>query len=165
MSLVEEKSFEKITVRDLCQRAHLNHSTFYRQYHNKYELLMDILPEFIENVFSGEWTNSEEMLRSILAWTEDNRIVVRNLLAEIDSMTTYRELLRAVSEQILSNPIQNTVTSTLADTINRMYFPKLVAENMATLMFQVVLQWADQSKFTEAKREAYIADVLRLFQL
>lgn len=165
MSLVEEKSFEKITVRDLCHRAHLNHSTFYRQYHNKYELLMDIFPEFVEDVFSGDWSSLEEMVRSVLAWTENNRVPVRNLLAEIDSMTTYRELVRAIAKQILIDPINIAVTRDMTDSFKQMHFPKLAAENMAALMIQIVLQWAAHPEFTETEREAYIEDVLRLIQL
>lgn len=38
-SLLEEKPFSSISVKDICERAHINRSTFYNHYVDKYELL------------------------------------------------------------------------------------------------------------------------------
>lgn len=45
---IEDKPFSKITVNDIVSRAHLNRSTFYRYYDDKYQLL-----ETIENRLIG----------------------------------------------------------------------------------------------------------------
>lgn len=165
IELVNEKPFEKVTVLDLCQTAHLNHSTFYRQYHNKYELLRAILPDLVKSVYTGNWVNQEEMLRSLLAWTDENRVIVRNLLADIDSMTTYRELVRVLAQQMLIDSCQDIAKQSASEVLQDMHFPEIATENMATLMMQFILQWADHPEFTEAQREAYIADALRLMQV
>ena len=39
ISLLEEKNFEKISVRDLTERAGINRGTFYLHYLDKYDLL------------------------------------------------------------------------------------------------------------------------------
>lgn len=44
LSLLEEKDFEYITVKDVCTRACVNRSTFYLHYEN----LIDLVEEIVE---------------------------------------------------------------------------------------------------------------------
>ena len=50
ISLLEEKSFEKITVRDLTERANINRGTFYLHYLDKYDMLEKLENELFEKV-------------------------------------------------------------------------------------------------------------------
>lgn len=47
LSLIEEKGFEAITVQDLADRAMINRVTFYKHYHDKYELLEHTMHEML----------------------------------------------------------------------------------------------------------------------
>lgn len=49
ISLLEEKSFEEISVTDLCDRAMVHRSTFYKHFNDKYHLLEFGITELIKN--------------------------------------------------------------------------------------------------------------------
>ena len=70
--LVETKTFEKISINDICQEAFVSRSTFYKLYKDKYDVvttvykkeiveafneLMKLLPEFDEklDLIATEW--------------------------------------------------------------------------------------------------------------
>ena len=46
--LLEKKSFEKITVSDLCKQAQINRGTFYLHYEDKYALLTELIDEALD---------------------------------------------------------------------------------------------------------------------
>ena len=46
--LLETKSFENITIQDLCEKANVRRSTFYRHFNDKYDLLNHIVGTLIE---------------------------------------------------------------------------------------------------------------------
>lgn len=52
VSLLQEKEFSKITVRDICNRAMVNPNTFYNHFTDKYDLANQINQKILEN-FSG----------------------------------------------------------------------------------------------------------------
>ena len=47
MNMLEECSFEKITVKDICQKSHTSRITFYTHYHDKYELIDDLSEDML----------------------------------------------------------------------------------------------------------------------
>lgn len=52
LSLIEEKGFDAIVVQDIAQRAQINRVTFYKHYHDKYDLLEQIMREIITELVS-----------------------------------------------------------------------------------------------------------------
>src|SRR5215216_1432352 len=50
IALMQEKSFETITVQDVLDRAHVSRSTFYTHYSDKDDLLMSDAEEFFEAI-------------------------------------------------------------------------------------------------------------------
>ncbi len=49
ISLLKEKSFEKITIQDILDRTPVTRATFYSHYHDKYEIAERMLQKFMEN--------------------------------------------------------------------------------------------------------------------
>ncbi len=50
--LLEKKDFELITIKDICEKAGVNRSTFYLHYQNTLELLQECLENIINNFFA-----------------------------------------------------------------------------------------------------------------
>ena len=42
MKILEEKSLDKITVKDICERSEINRNTFYYYFDNVYDVLFSI---------------------------------------------------------------------------------------------------------------------------
>lgn len=52
MSLLAEKDFESITITELCEKAHVNRSTFYLHYDSMAELLEETIDSANQAFFS-----------------------------------------------------------------------------------------------------------------
>jgi len=50
LELIEEKSFEKITISDITTHMHVTRSTFYRYYDDKYQLREAIEDQLIQQL-------------------------------------------------------------------------------------------------------------------
>ncbi len=71
MQLLQEKSFEKIGVNDICERAMVHRATFYNHFDDKYDLFNFALSQLEEEMYlstieSERYSSSNEMYISIL---------------------------------------------------------------------------------------------------
>jgi AcrR family transcriptional regulator len=95
IAFLEKKSIQNISVRELCDNAEINRTTFYKYYGSQFDLLRDIETEFIgqiENCLAGEHSpplqmgpetpsdTSDLRLTQMLAFIEDNLALCRILL-------------------------------------------------------------------------------------
>ncbi len=86
--LLEQKEFDRITVKELCQKAGVNRTTFYLHYEN----MNDLLEETVERInqrfkeslsvitpgdLSSEVLTSEKYLRPYLGFIKENRRAYR----------------------------------------------------------------------------------------
>lgn len=86
MSLLEKKSFQKITVNDICQNAMVSRSTFYLHFEDKYQLLLFCLQQQRTRLVSSIGRKPpREFLRAALQNLQENQVVYRHLfLADIN---------------------------------------------------------------------------------
>lgn len=122
ISLLKEKSFEYITVSEICKKASVNRSTFYLHYENTVDLLNEtarfLLDEFIAyfNIDTKSITNkfmecsldelnfiSDKYLRPYLSYIKDNKHVFLTVLSHSDSFG-FNEVFQRLYENIF-NPI------------------------------------------------------------
>lgn len=105
--LLEKKSFQKITVNDICQKAMVSRSTFYLHFEDKYQLLMYVL--------QSERRKLEESMRQ-----NDARESIRMALCIIrERKNAYRNIFEAENNselfQMLHHFFLDFITDTLAD--------------------------------------------------
>lgn len=102
--LLEEKSFEDITVKELCDRAMIRRTTFYKHFSDKYEYLAfyirQIRDEFYRESQPEEGETISEMFQRIahhmICFLNENETMVRRVLGSNLPMT----LLDALEEQV-----------------------------------------------------------------
>lgn len=91
--LGEKKSVEKISVRELCERAELNRSTFYAHYNEPKDLLNEIENEILEataehlkKIAEGNDAGAHTYILSFLKYIRENDKQFRTLLVDtVDS--------------------------------------------------------------------------------
>ena len=122
ISLLEEKSFEYITVSEICKRAEVNRSTFYLHYENTVDLLNEtarfLLDDFaayfnvdVENITNKFKENSldelnfisDEYLHPYLSYIKENRIAFLTVLLHSVSFG-FNEIFQRLYDNIF-NPI------------------------------------------------------------
>ena len=122
ISLLEEKSFEYITVSEICKRAEVNRSTFYLHYENTVDLLSEtarfLLDDFaayfnvdVENIIDKFNKNSldelnfisDEYLHPYLLYIKENKSVFSTVLLHSVSFG-FNEIFQRLYDNIF-NPI------------------------------------------------------------
>jgi AcrR family transcriptional regulator len=81
MTLLEKRSFNRITVNDLCEVAMVSRTTFYQHFEDKYDLLRSCL-EQIKTVIGEARQEYEfgDLVWAILDYIEENIKIFKNLL-------------------------------------------------------------------------------------
>ena len=139
ISLLEEKTFEYITVSEICKKAAVNRSTFYLHYENTVDLLNEtvrfLLDDFsayfnidkknIANKFNRTSLDelnfiSDEYLYPYLSYIKDNRYVFKTVLSHSDSFG-FNEIFQRLYENIF-NPILERYNYPAADRKYAMMF-------------------------------------------
>lgn len=113
--LYSKKRIEKITVKEVCELAGYNRSTFYVYFKDVYDILEDIETQTItiedfekiilKNVFDGNYFNSQEksfVLRSILEFFEKNKTYLPVLLGENGDPNFRQKVLTKLTPSVLS---------------------------------------------------------------
>lgn len=121
IDLLNIKSFDSLTVNDISKKAMINRTTFYRYFNDKYDLLMEIFQESMEEMmrkvgsieenllifssnpdFSGTVDSSMhrniEFLSSFFEHIEKNRKVFKPLLGDNGSMWFSSEMNKYLSK-------------------------------------------------------------------
>lgn len=84
--LLETKSFDNITIQDLCEKANVRRSTFYRHFNDKYDLLNHIvgtLIEYFRTLHLPEIDPKDprqffnKFMKDILLFISDNKAMVK----------------------------------------------------------------------------------------
>ncbi|MBQ1207459.1 MAG: TetR/AcrR family transcriptional regulator [Lachnospiraceae bacterium] len=66
LSLLEKKSFEYITISEICEKAAVNRSTFYLHYENTGDLLRETTAYVLDNFASYFFVDAESVVFSLL---------------------------------------------------------------------------------------------------
>ena len=111
--LLQTKSFEQITVQDLCANANVRRSTFYRHFNDKYDLLNHVVGTLIDHfrkLYLPDINPDnprqffEKLMRDVLTFIHDNKDIVRSVLTlnfygEVYTIF-YEQIYKAVQKQI-----------------------------------------------------------------
>jgi len=107
IELMKEKSISQITIKELCEKADINRSTFYTHYADQYQLLKNIEDETLSWVkeaiagFSGK-TEKEDFIRNIervFEYLIENKNHIQVLMSEQGDIDFQRNLLIVIYEQ------------------------------------------------------------------
>lgn len=84
IEMLEKKNIQKIYVRELCEKADINRSTFYKYYESQYDLLAemenDLLMEIEEKCMDKDDVKG---LNNILCFLNDNKKCIGLYLMQI----------------------------------------------------------------------------------
>ena len=111
--LLQTKSFEQITVQDLCANANVRRSTFYRHFNDKYDLLNHVVGTLIDHfrkLYLPDINPDnprqffEKLMRDVFTFIHDNKDIVRsvitlNFYGEVYTIF-YEQIYKAVQKQI-----------------------------------------------------------------
>ncbi len=108
--LLEEKEISDITIKELCEKADINRSTFYAHYSDQYDLMCKIQDELIENVevYLTPYIHDEmedvsvEIVERIFEYVRENAQICRLLLSERGDLNFQKRVLNLVYGRYIS---------------------------------------------------------------
>ncbi len=110
IELLEVKPISSITIKELCELADINRTTFYSHYNDQYDLLRKIEAELLDNImeyakestFVGE--KGTAMVAKIFQYIKDNARVCKLLLSEKGDFRFQKQIMEFAHELIANDP-------------------------------------------------------------
>lgn len=109
--VAERKNIDKITVKDITDNCGYSPATFYRQFSDKYDLIvwdytreLDIILSGVDGTWSG-WTNT---LKSVAAFFEDRKIYLANLFLHTSGLEAFTTYMQEINYRCLTEIVQKT---------------------------------------------------------
>jgi AcrR family transcriptional regulator len=113
ITLLKDKQISSVTVKELCELADINRSTFYSHYTDQFDLLNKIEDEILEdmNQTLGSYNFNEEeealqMTEKILEYVAANRDVCQTLLSEHGDPQFQNKVMKITYEFTMKNWVE-----------------------------------------------------------
>ncbi len=153
IKLLKEKSIYKITIRELCDVAGINRSTFYKYYESQFDLLSEMETEFLNSIYDKillykniDTSNSIEIILMILMTLEENVEFSRLLINNNIDVDFPKKL-------IYSPQIQQHLIKTLSSS-----YSKEKIEHVSTFItfggYYMIQEWINKDSRESAKEIA-----------
>ncbi|WP_026478807.1 TetR/AcrR family transcriptional regulator [Alkaliphilus transvaalensis] len=109
IQLLQIKSIDKITIKEICELADINRSTFYSHYTDQHDLINQVQQELLKDIneyldnynFKGPEAESFQMIVSILEYIVANAELCKVLLGKNGNRELQKEIMMLVQEQAL----------------------------------------------------------------
>ena len=99
--LLLEKPLSKITVNDITERCDINRQTFYYHFDNIYDLMSKAFEyELVHESRIYEEVTWEYAINSFLQWMKENRVIIRNILANAELPYLKRAMYPLIAKSI-----------------------------------------------------------------
>ncbi|WP_445450890.1 TetR/AcrR family transcriptional regulator [Enterococcus faecalis] len=109
--LLKVKSFDQVTVKDICKKATISRSGFYLHYMNKYDLVEKYQLELITNINqlieenSKENLSMEKTLIKLLYFLKDEGQLLGLLISKKESVEIQNQVKKVLQQNALKNVI------------------------------------------------------------
>ena len=155
MELMQEKSFQSITVQDIASLATVNRATFYAHYEDKYDLLNQIIRDTFQrtlaNCLASDAEFSLENLKILIVAT---CAILAHLYRQQCTPTTLQS--KPLIEKEVQRQIFHIISGWLAnlETANDSVQPELTASAISWAIFGAGLYWSQNNQDTSEEEVA-----------
>lgn len=160
LTQLSKKPLEKITTGDLALAAKVDRSTFYRYYHNKFELLAAALKQSVAPyVTKDEPMTMMAAFNQLIYWVDDNRKIVKNIVANNASFNFYQEIIRLVTDLMKGEDAAYQCEpqgDPISEMINHSPNPEFAIEAVATSLVGIMMTWLNHPEMDVDAMQAYL---------
>ena len=149
--LLRSEPLEKITVEQICRKADVHRSTFYRYFQDKYDLLRYAFEHFLIARI-----DEEDLIGSTISMISKEKQLFRNISVNNDSSFLLWQMLEMLSERLLVSAKNGKLESTpwLARELNSSQYPQLAADMVAGAFLTLLYKWINSNYQMEPKQLA-----------
>ena len=135
--LMNEKEFDEITITEICNKAGVSRMTYYRNYYNKDDIIIEYLKDIAEDFKkeSHSWMKKNEYT---------NKNVIRFLFTYFEKYSYFIKTLRKANLTGLLQECLNNYLETETNMIKRQDpYEKYHMYSYAGALFNVYMKWID----------------------
>jgi AcrR family transcriptional regulator len=136
MSLIHDKSYESIAVRDILDRADVGRSTFYAHFRDKDDLLTSGIYEALQSIRSTAAASDPFAWFSLPIFEHIHRHRLEGKAAPVEGRTAIHSRLQRTIEELITDEVVRRFTRRRVSAI-----PAELAVKYVASMFVLVLNW------------------------
>lgn len=166
IELLKLKSFDQITIKDICERATISRSGFYLHYLDKYDLVeqyqlefMSHVNQFIYEAIEGN-TPMEKIMINLLYFFKDDGTLLGLLISDKGSIEIQNQVKKTLQQNALRNIITHTNLSFDTE-IERHYCITF----FSNAMFGLIQDWINRGQKETPEEIVKILDRLIPYKL
>lgn len=107
VKLLQEKPISKISIKEICETADINRSTFYAHYADQYDLLRQLVDETLQDIntyldsynFTVYEPGSYQIMKRIFEYIVENAELCKVLMGEYGDISLQKEIMMIVQRQ------------------------------------------------------------------
>lgn len=133
IELMQQKPISKITIKEICENADINRTTFYAHFTDQYHLLQSIEDETlswakdtITNLIEIDRTEANKILESIFDYFIENSNHIQVLMSEQGNINFQKKLIELIFEHC-STTLYDQNKINISDGMNEYYFMFVVS--------------------------------------
>lgn len=149
--LLERKPFEYITVKEICEKAGVNRSTFYLHYENMNDLLSECL-EYVSANLKNRFADKDKIEQKLINECSENELLLfssKYLIPYLEFVKENKALFTAVASQPTVFDVNNTFDKMYFDIfepiMNRLKVPEWEMKYRVSFFINgihsVIIQW------------------------
>lgn len=140
LELLENHPFEHLTVDQICKAAMLHRSSFYRYFHDKYDLLEQTLLNRIDSLVS-DCNDEVEIIHVLMDYIGQHRNLIRNLTDSDANGSLDSEMIKILNQIFMDQMRTSKSKSVLLEALRRSDNPKLLASIFSGSIMGAAYWW------------------------
>lgn len=118
LRLLEKKPLARVTVKDICEDADLNRSTYYKYYADPYDQMSKLEINIIEEMYSNielskeisqnNYSNLYPIIKQLLDYIQAKKDMFRILLSNNGDISLQKDILTIFAEKLLPSDFKMT---------------------------------------------------------
>lgn len=158
ISLLSEKSFDAISVLDICNRAMVHRATFYKYYNDKFHLVSTMINELMFNFIDKPqkektFANFKDFFINVIAdaldYINENKKILKNVILKNKDTAVYFMIIQKA--EVATRKLLNKYNSLINDSL-----PDNVLSQFITAGFTSLLFWWLENDIKYSKEQMFI---------
>lgn len=160
VELASEKGYDAVTIKDITERADLAYITFFRHYHDKHELLANMVKDIAEDIEriarEGQQFSHEKEGRLMFEHARQHRDLFWIVLNSQGGLTVRKQIIQDLTALIKSHLVHHRRDKTAVPI-------DIAAHHIATALLSLIEWWLDNDMPYSAERmgEIYAQLIVR----
>jgi|GEM_PF-285631 len=142
--LLNKEAFSDITIKKICETALIHHSTFYRYFEDKYDLLRAVLALICDEI-NAQLDNGKTVGDATFSIIRQEEGIFHHLQDYQQDGSFYTDFLAGLSTLIFDYATKDKqpTNDALLDVVRRAKYPKLASYTAAGAILGLIAKWND----------------------